>query len=592
MKKVIILCSALVFNFLTCPEASAYNARFEAADIEIKLTELIGLVDSPNAKNEIVRRYTQKIKKLVNNRPQIWMGTGDLKIENNGTVQFIGKFNQPHQGKNRSGKAEAQRIISEIQEEINQLKAKRQAEAQNNASAHYSNDSTPSISRRFSVAKGTHPEPANLIPWSSQNSSSGQNYAENNRIEGKTGTLALPAPDNRTEEGNSRLALPAPQGNSENQRHQVEEGNIENSEPYSNDSTPSSSRRSSDSSNSDSDRSNESLSNASTPSSSRRSSDSSNSDSDRDSESLSNASTPSSSRRSSLTNSESSDNMNGYNYDDYMRARRNLEYENENSEPYSNDSTPSSSRRSSDSSNSDSDRDSESLSNASTPSSSRRSSLTNSESSDNINGYNYDDYMRARRNQEYEEAQGQQQAGDQRQQQARERHEAEQRKQQEEEARAQREAEQQAQEQPQAESQNNTSAPSSNDSTPSISRQSSISFDSNKYPTEEEEPNADATGTKNGEQETRKDSAPSENNGTNTNSSDQNFPHHYREEFGDFPSYDLSSSSSPQSSVSSANSKFSNADHQSDSSSESSSNNENGSGSTFPNHYNDSLFDN
>ncbi|MBO7641709.1 MAG: hypothetical protein J6S86_00900, partial [Alphaproteobacteria bacterium] len=171
-----------------------------------------------------------------------------------------------------------------------------------------SNASTPSISRRSSVAKGTLPEPANLIPWPSQNSSSGQDYAENNRIEGKTGTLALPAPDNRTEEGNSRLALPAPQGNSENQRHQVEEGNIENSEPSSNDSTPSSSRRSSNSSNSDSDRSNESLSNASTPSSSRR---------------------------SSLTNSESSDNMNGYNYDDYMRERRNLEYENENSEPSS-----------------------------------------------------------------------------------------------------------------------------------------------------------------------------------------------------------------------------------------------------------------
>ena len=227
-----------------------------------------------------------------------------------------------------------------------------------------SNASTPSISRRSSVAKGTLPEPANLIPWPSQNSSSGQDYAENNRIEGKTGTLALPAPDNRTEEGNSRLALPAPQGNSENQRHQVEEGNIENSEP------------------------------------------------------------------------------------------------------------------------------------------------------------------------------------------------------------------------------------SSNDSTPSISRQSSISFDSNKYPTEEEEPNADATGTKNGEQETRKDSAPSENNGTNTNSSDQNFPRHYREEFGDFPSYDLSSPSSRRSSVSSANSKFSNADHQSDSGNESSSNNENGSGSTFSNHYNDSLFDN
>jgi len=127
MKKVIILCSALVFDFLTCPEASAYNAKFEAADIETKLTELIGLVNSQDKKNEIVQRYAQQIKKLVDSKPQIWMGTGDLKIENNGTVQFIGKFNQPHQGKNRSGKAKAQEILREIQEEINQLKANGQS---------------------------------------------------------------------------------------------------------------------------------------------------------------------------------------------------------------------------------------------------------------------------------------------------------------------------------------------------------------------------------------------------------------------------------------------------------------------------------
>ena len=140
MKKVIILCSALVFDFLTCSDASAYNAKFEAATIEEKLTELIGLANTEDKQKEMVRRYADKIKKLVNSKPQILMGTGDLKIENNGTVKFIGKFNQPHQGKNRSGKAEAQKIISEIQEEINQLKAK-----------------------RSSVAKGTHPEPANLI---------------------------------------------------------------------------------------------------------------------------------------------------------------------------------------------------------------------------------------------------------------------------------------------------------------------------------------------------------------------------------------------------------------------------------------------
>jgi len=115
MKKVIILCSALVFDFLTCPEASAYNAREEAVDIESKLTELIGLVNSQNEKNSIVQHYTQRIKKLVNAPKQMWMGAGNLKIEGDGTVQFTGeKVNKP----SPRGKIAAQAIVKEIEKEI------------------------------------------------------------------------------------------------------------------------------------------------------------------------------------------------------------------------------------------------------------------------------------------------------------------------------------------------------------------------------------------------------------------------------------------------------------------------------------------
>ncbi|MBO6056192.1 MAG: hypothetical protein J6P84_04400, partial [Alphaproteobacteria bacterium] len=148
MKKVIILCSALVFDFLTCSDASAYNAKFEAATIEEKLTELIGLANTEDEQKEMVQRYADKIKKLVNSKPQIWMGTGDLKIEDNGTVQFIGKFNQPHQGKNRSGKAKAQEILREIQRDIDRLRAERQrsgpSSPTDSSTSYYTANSGPS----------------------------------------------------------------------------------------------------------------------------------------------------------------------------------------------------------------------------------------------------------------------------------------------------------------------------------------------------------------------------------------------------------------------------------------------------------------
>ena len=168
MKKVIILCSALVFDFLTCSDASAYNAKFEAATIEEKLTELIGLANTEDEQKEMVQRYADKIKKLVNSKPQIWMGTGDLKIEDNGTVQFIGKFNQPHQGKNRSGKAKAQEILREIQRDIDRLRAERQrsgpSSPTDSSTSYYTANSGPS-----SPVSGTSRSPFNEVTFNFEN---------------------------------------------------------------------------------------------------------------------------------------------------------------------------------------------------------------------------------------------------------------------------------------------------------------------------------------------------------------------------------------------------------------------------------------
>ena len=302
MKKVIILCSALVFDFLTCSDASAavninsvsyQNAR-EA--IEDELTELL------KASNEKeVKLYINKFESRLNSSPKkAWLNSSEMIIENSRV-----KFKNSNSKGYKSDPKLFRDYLSDVRKRINQL----QIESQQRESAPIqgdleqvqrgNEDNQTSKERSFggkliiggAVAGGTAAG-MQLIRNRQTDTKSGtdentsiavrQNTSVNQfnavqtvgqpQIEGKTGTLALPAPDNRTEEGNSRLALPAPQGNSENQRHQVEEGNSENSEPYSNDSTPSSSRRSSDSSNSDSDRNSESLSNASTPSISHRSS--------------------------------------------------------------------------------------------------------------------------------------------------------------------------------------------------------------------------------------------------------------------------------------------------------------------------------
>jgi len=126
MEKIIVLWSMLVFGLSICSDASAV-ARFEARDIETKLTELISLVDIKDAQG-IVQRYTGKVKDILHITPQAWMGSGDMAIVGN-RVEFVGEFNQPHQGKARMGKAKAREILEEIQKEIAELKSGLEKEA-------------------------------------------------------------------------------------------------------------------------------------------------------------------------------------------------------------------------------------------------------------------------------------------------------------------------------------------------------------------------------------------------------------------------------------------------------------------------------
>ena len=130
MEKVVVLWSMLVFGLSVCSDASAV-ARFEARDIETKLTELVSLVDIKDAQG-IVQRYAGEIKNIANSKPQKWMGSSDLTIIN-GKVEFTRKVvrgveqvTQPHQGR---GKGDAQKILNEIQREIVGLRGDLEKEA-------------------------------------------------------------------------------------------------------------------------------------------------------------------------------------------------------------------------------------------------------------------------------------------------------------------------------------------------------------------------------------------------------------------------------------------------------------------------------
>ena len=232
MKKVIILCSALVFDFLTCSDVSAavdinsVNYQNAREAIEDELTELL------KASNEKeVKLYINEFESRLNSSPKkAWLNSSEMTIKN-GSV----KFRDPKSKGYKSDPKLFRDYLSDVRKRINQLKAQTRSKRKPATSIPWASR-TPQNMQNNTEQSQNVPEPASLIPWPSQNSSSGQNYTENNQIEGGQRRLALPAPDanalqftrerSQIEGGQRRLALPAPDVNAlqfTRERSQIEE---------------------------------------------------------------------------------------------------------------------------------------------------------------------------------------------------------------------------------------------------------------------------------------------------------------------------------------------------------------------------------
>ena len=233
MKKVIILCSALVFDFLTCSDVSAavdinsVNYQNAREAIEDELTELL------KASNEKeVKLYINEFESRLNSSPKkAWLNSSEMTIKN-GSV----KFRDPKSKGYKSDPKLFRDYLSDVRKRINQLKAQTRSKRKPATSIPWASR-TPQNMQNNTEQSQNVPEPASLIPWPSQNSSSGQNYTENNQIEGGQRRLALPAPDanalqftrerSQIEGGQRRLALPAPDVNAlqfTRERSQIEGG--------------------------------------------------------------------------------------------------------------------------------------------------------------------------------------------------------------------------------------------------------------------------------------------------------------------------------------------------------------------------------
>ena len=191
MKKVIILCSALVFDFLTCSDVSAavdinsVNYQNAREAIEDELTELL------KASNEKeVKLYINEFESRLNSSPKkAWLNSSEMTIKN-GSV----KFRDPKSKGYKSDPKLFRDYLSDVRKRINQLKAQTRSKRKPATSIPWASR-TPQNMQNNTEQSQNVPEPASLIPWPSQNSSSGQNYTENNQIEGGQRRLALPAPD-------------------------------------------------------------------------------------------------------------------------------------------------------------------------------------------------------------------------------------------------------------------------------------------------------------------------------------------------------------------------------------------------------------
>ncbi|MCR4555622.1 MAG: hypothetical protein K5766_02305 [Alphaproteobacteria bacterium] len=174
MKKVIILCSALVFDFLTCSDVSAVAQErinnVQSADSATVVTDTLSeLRRTARFASElgvrldgklvnVEKEYTEcvnEFKSINAGKLQMWTGDLKLKVEGNDNVRFENNRNKCLARGLNSLKEILNKInrrIDRLQNAIHQSQRQPQAEDQDNASAPSSNDSTPSNSRRSSVS--------------------------------------------------------------------------------------------------------------------------------------------------------------------------------------------------------------------------------------------------------------------------------------------------------------------------------------------------------------------------------------------------------------------------------------------------------
>ena len=134
MRKVIIWCSALVFEFLTCSDASAVGnvginvdsvtVKNAKTIIENKLTELRKLAGDKVVKAAINKFYdAAKMIKDPQMRRKMggsWMGSYELIITSNGEVKFKDQTNNSRAY--HTGFSRIKEFLENVQKEIEQYK--------------------------------------------------------------------------------------------------------------------------------------------------------------------------------------------------------------------------------------------------------------------------------------------------------------------------------------------------------------------------------------------------------------------------------------------------------------------------------------
>ena len=131
MKKVIILCSALVFGFLTSSEASAkidvnsvtyVNAKSAVEEIFTELLNVAG-------KEALQKRHQEFSVLVISNSAKGWKigwrGKKDISIENDGQGNFTVKFKDPKSQVHPFGVDRIKNFLKSVQAEIDQYKATR-----------------------------------------------------------------------------------------------------------------------------------------------------------------------------------------------------------------------------------------------------------------------------------------------------------------------------------------------------------------------------------------------------------------------------------------------------------------------------------